>query len=239
MCSNNKKEQVNRMKKFSLRKLPPMGILMAVTFLSITATGIIFGQSLFRMIPLYVSMIIGLLQTRANRYASLMGGINSILYAAVYMSLSLYGSAGYALLVSCPIQLITFIRWSRNSYKQTTVFRKMTGKQRLWLTAGTAAAFIILYIALAAAGSGYQILDNASTLLGILVSFLTMLAFIEYAYLGLVSGVVSILLNAVMTLSQPEQITYLIFSVYSFICVTRGFFYVRRIYQEQQTALHR
>jgi len=227
-------KRVDTMKKPLLRSISPMWILMAVTFASITVTGIIFRQSLFRMIPLYVSMVIGMLQTRANRYASLMGGINSLLYAAVYYHLSLYASAAYALLVSCPIQLVTFIRWSKNAYKQTTVFRRMTGRQRFWVTLATAAAFAVLYVVLAAAGSGYQILDNASTLLGILVAFLTMFAFIEYAYLGLVSGVVSILLNAVMTVSQPEQITYLIFSVYSFICIIRAFSFVRRTYREQQ-----
>lgn len=224
------------MKKFSLRQIQPIWILMAVTCIAITATAVIFGQSWFRMVPLYVSLIIAVLQSRASRYAPLMGGINSLWYAVVYWSLSLYGSAAYALLVSCPIQLLTFIRWSRHAYKHSTEFRRMTTKQRLLVAVGMVVSFSVLYIILAAAGSGYQILDNASTLMGILVSFLTMLAFIEYAYLGIVSGIISIALNLQMTLAEPAQITYLIFSVYSFICVTRAFFYVRKLYKEQQEA---
>ena len=55
-------------------------ILMAVTAVLITVTGIIFKQSFFRILPLYVSLVIGYLQTRMSRYAPLMGGINSILY---------------------------------------------------------------------------------------------------------------------------------------------------------------
>ena len=222
------------MKKFSLRQIQPIWLLMAATFIAITSTAIIFGQSWFRMVPLYVSLIIAMLQSKANRYASLMGGINSLWYAVVYWTLSLYGSAAYALLVSCPIQLLTFIRWSKHAYKHSTEFRRMNKKQRLLVVLGMLAAFAVLYVILAAAGSGYQILDNASTLMGILVSFLTMFAFIEYAYLGIVSGIISIALNLQITLAEPAQITYLIFSVYSFICVTRAFFFVRKLYKEQQ-----
>lgn len=211
-----------------------MWILMAMTFIAITATGIIFKQNWFRMIPLYVSLIIGMLQSKANRYASLMGGINSLLYAVVYWNLSLYGSAAYALLVSCPIQLITFVRWSRHAYKHSTEFRRLTARQRIWTGILTLTAFAVLYMILAAAGSGYQLLDNVSTLMGILISFLTMFAFIEYAYMGLLNGVVAIMLNLQMTLHEPAQITYLIFSIYSFICIIRAFFFIRKLYREQQ-----
>ena len=225
------------MKKISFCNIQPMWILMAVTFLAITVTGIVFKQSWFRMIPLYVSLIIGMLQSKANRYSSLMGGINSLLYAVVYWSLSLYGSAAYALLVSCPIQLVTFIRWSKHAYKHSTEFRKMTSKQRMWVLLGMLAAFVVLYIILARAGSGYQILDNASTLMGILVSFLTMFAFIEYTWLMLPSGVVGICLDLSVSVNHPEQITYVIYACYSLICVTIGFFRVRQLYAEQQKSM--
>ena len=33
---------------------------------------------------------------------------------------------------------------------------------------------------------------------------------------------------------KPEQLTYLIFSIYSLICITRGFFQARALYAEQQ-----
>ena len=37
-----------------------------------------------------------------------------------------------AILFSCPIQLITFVRWSKNSYRQSTKFRRLTVKQRIF-----------------------------------------------------------------------------------------------------------
>ena len=97
---------------FTKDNLPRL-CLMAVTAVLITVTGIIFRQSFIRILPLYVSLLVGLLQSRANRYASLLGGLNSILYTLVYIYLGLYASAGYALLFSFPLQIVTFILWSR------------------------------------------------------------------------------------------------------------------------------
>ena len=71
-------------------------------------------------------------------------------------------------------------------------------------------------------------------LFGVLISILTMFAFIEYTYLIVVSSVISIYLHAVMLIDKPEQLTYLIFSIYSLICIIRGFFQARALYKEQQ-----
>jgi hypothetical protein len=62
----------------------PLLCIMAVTAAGITIAGFLFHQSFFRILPLYISLIIALLQSRMIRYASLIGGINSILYALVY-----------------------------------------------------------------------------------------------------------------------------------------------------------
>ncbi len=215
------------------RDILPKLILIFITAAAITVTGILFRQSVLRVLPLYISLIIGALQSRANRYAPLLGGFNSILYMIVYLYLGLYASAGYALLFSCPIQLITFIRWSKNKYGNSTQFRRMSTKQRILVSTAFLLSFITLFLVLRAAGSSHQLLDNLSTLLGILISFLTMFACIEYTYLMLPSGIVSIVLNLATMQEHPEQITYLIFSFYSMICVTQGFFRVRRLYAEQ------
>ena len=223
-----------------LRKIPrdilPKLILILITAAAITVTGILYRQSVLRILPLYISLIIGALQSRANRYAPLLGGFNSILYMIVYMYLGLYASAAYALLFSCPIQLVTFVRWSKNKYGASTYFRSMSVRGRILTVLGFLASFAVLFVILRAAGSEHQLLDNLSSLLGILISILTMLAFIEYSYLMLPSGIVSIVLNLATMQEHPEQITYLIFSFYSMICVTQGFFRVRKLYKEQQNA---
>ena len=70
--------------------------------------------------------------------------------------------------------------------------------------------------------------------MGILITILTMFAFVEYTWLMLPSGLLNIALNIATMQTNPEQITYVVFSVYSMICVTIQFFCVRRLYGEQQ-----
>ncbi|MBQ8400418.1 MAG: nicotinamide mononucleotide transporter [Clostridia bacterium] len=222
---------------FTKANLPRL-CMIAVTAVLITTTGILFQQSFLRILPLYISLFVGALQARASRYASLLGGCNSILYTLVYWYLGLYASAGYALFFSCPVQIATFIRWSRNKYGSSTHFRRMTGKQRILTAAGFLICFAALYAVLKIAGSSYQLLDNLSSLLGILISVLTMLAFIEYTWLMLPSGIISICLNLATMADYPEQITYVIFSLYSIICVTQQFFRVRKLYREQEEISH-
>ncbi|MBE6597276.1 MAG: nicotinamide mononucleotide transporter [Ruminococcaceae bacterium] len=211
--------------------------LMIITAALITVTGVVYHQRVIRILPLYISLVIGLLQSRASRFAPLLGGFNSILYMIVYLNLGLYASAGYALLFSFPIQIITFVRWSRQKYKDSTQFRAMTCRQRIATAVISGVAIAVLCLILDWIGSNYSVLDSLSSLLGILVSILTMLAFIEYTWLMLPSGLIGIALNFATMQDHPEQITYLIFAIYSLICVTIGFFRVRKLYAEQ-TATH-
>ena len=87
--------------------------LIAFTAFSITCTGIMTSQEILRIIPLYVSLFVGMLQSRASRHAPLIGGINAILYSVVYFRFGLFASAISALLVSSPFQLATFFRWQK------------------------------------------------------------------------------------------------------------------------------
>ena len=221
---------------FSKSNLPRL-ILLAVTAILITVMGILFRQSFIRILPLYVSLFVAVLQSRANRYACLLGGLNSILYTIVYVYLGLYASAGYAILFSFPLQIITFILWSRRKEGESTRFRRLSPLCRLLVLFGFAVSSVALGFILKAAGSSHQLLDNLSSLMGILITILTMFAFVEYTWLMLPSGLLNIALNIATMQTNPEQITYVVFSVYSMICVTIQFFCVRKLYAEQQKKL--
>ena len=207
---------------------------MPLTAVAITVTGIIWKQSFIRILPLYISLTVVLLQSRANKYAPLIGGFNSILYTFTYIYLSLYASAAYALLFSFPVQILTFFRWSKRAYKNSTLFRSMTPKQRIILSLAFMASFCIIFAVLSALVSSYQFVDSLSSLTGIVVSILTLFAFVEYTWLMIPNCILGIILNVVTTIDHPEQITYLIYSVFSLICVTRGFISVRNLYKEQK-----
>ncbi len=212
-------------------------ILMALTGILITITGIYYKQSFLRILPLYNSLIIAILQSRVNRYSNLLGSINSLLYAAVYFYYKLYASFFSALLFSFPMQMITFIRWNKNKWESSTVLKKLTWKMRSVLIAGYSIMVVAMWKVLPLFGAEYAFLDSATNILGVFVLFLTMFAYIEYTTCMLINGVISIVLYITMLENTPETVPFLIFSVYSFICIVFAYFEAKRLYKKQNNEL--
>ena len=96
-------------------------VLLAVTAVCITVSGILYKQPLLHILPLYISLVISLLQARVNRVAYLIGAGNAILYAIVYWHFRLYASALYAILFSFTIQLATYFLWSKHPSGKATI----------------------------------------------------------------------------------------------------------------------
>ncbi len=210
-------------------------VLMGITGVLITFTGIYYKQDFLRILPLYISLVIAMLQSRVNRYASLMGSINSLLYGVSYIFYGIYASAISAFLFSFPVQMLTFVRWNKNKWKNSTVLRKLNIKQRIIISVGFVVALVVMWVVLPLIGSQYVFLDSVTNLLGILIYFLTMFAFVEYTFLMVINGVIGIALNVEMLGNEPEIASYLIFSVYSFICIVFAFFNAKKLYKSQQS----
>ncbi len=211
-------------------------ILMAVTAVLITVTGIYFMQDFLRILPLYISLFVGAMQTRASRFAPLVGSFNSILYGLTSLYMRQYASMVSEIGVSFPVQLVTFLLWSKRKVGGTTKFRKLSKGWRIVLAAGFVIAYVIVMFVLEKADGNNAYLDNASALLANFIYFLTMFAFIEYTWLMIPSGIITILLRVAMIADDPSYVTYLIFAIYSMICTVRQFFRVRALYKEQQAA---
>ena len=210
--------------------------LVFVTFLLITVTGIIFRQVWYRILPLYISLFVMLLQTRANRYAFLLGGLNSILYAIVGFSLKLYGSGCSALLISFPMQVLTFIRWNKESYGNSTVLKRLTNKSRVFFILGFALLWSILYFVLSKLDSGYIILDNTVTILGLFGTVFSLLRLIEYPFISIISSFINLILYIVMLKEHPGQITYVIYTAYSIICCAISLRFMTKLYIKQNSS---
>lgn len=206
-------------------------IIMAVL---LTAAGIYFHQSFFRILPLFISLAVMILQSKVSRYAFLLGGLNSILYAVVYLYYGLYGVAAQAFLFSFPMQIITFFNWKKNSEKSTVKFRRLGGGGLALCGALFAAAWTGLFFVLKKLGSDYAVLDNTVTLLGVFASVLTVSAFIEYTYLNLSVAIVNIFLYIQVIPAHHDQVTYLIYGIYSLICMSMHFARARKMWKNQQ-----
>lgn len=209
-------------------------VLMGVTAVGITVTGIYSGQSFLNYLPLYISLVIGMLQSKVNRYSCLLGSVNSILYGIVYFYFDLYASALSAILFSFPIQMITFIRWNKNKRGNSTKLNKLTLKQKLLMLAGYVVLLLLMWWLLPLLGAEYAFLDSASNLLGIIIYFLTMFAFVEYTSCMLVNGLITIVLYITMLKDSFDIAPHLVFAVYSFICISFAFFEARKLYKSQQ-----
>jgi hypothetical protein len=140
--------------------------------------------------------------------------------------------AASALLWSCPLQLITFWRWSKRSYRQSTEFRTMKPLHWLLTVIVFVVGFVVVHFMLDAAESSYRILDNLSTILGLIVTFLSLLSFREYSWLMLVTSSIGLVLYVIMTLDDPAQSTYLIYGINSMICIVRQFFSVQKLFTD-------
>ena len=225
--------------KWTSKRIFSISLLLASAIL-ITVSSIMFDnrpllQRVLLTAPLYVSLVIGMLQSGANRFSYLLGGLNCIVYTVAYIILGLYATAASTLLFSCPIQLITFWRWSKRSYKQSTEFKRL--KPIHWILGGIvfAICFVLIQFVLKAASSSYPTLDNLATLVGLTVSILSLLSFREYSWLMPVTCLINLILFFVMAMDDPAQITYLIYAINSMICITMQFFSVRKIYAEQRS----
>lgn len=209
-------------------------LLIGILYIVITVCGIIFKQPFYRIIPLYFTLIVATLQIYGSRWASLIGGVNSVIYAIVYLVLGLYATALYWILVACPIQLIAFFRWRKRAYKHSTEFRKLTGKQMILMVVAFLAAYAVAYFFLSQSDSNYKFLDVASSVTGICSMLLMMFAFTDYTFFWLTNAVITIVLNALMMREYPGQITYLIMSVYQCFAAARAVKNLPALYREQQ-----
>lgn len=212
-------------------------IIIVITGIAILTTGILTKQNFFLMVPLFISLFVMSFQSEANRYGSLMGAINSLIYTAAYTYMGVYGSAASALLLSFPMQLMTFFNWKKHAYKKTVVFKQMSNKMRVTSTVGVLALWAVTALILYKLKYEYAIFDSILFLLGIIVSVLTMLAYIEYTYLWIVQAVVGLFLNVQMIINDYSQTTYFVYGIYALYCVICAFINVRKFYKEQQKEL--
>ena len=220
-------------KTTSIKKALPL-LLLLLTAILITVAAVYFKQVPYLVFPLYISLLVGMLQAKANRYTHLVGSLNSVLYAATFLYLGLYSSMCSALFINFPLQLATFIRWSKNADGHSTKFKKLKPTAWILMAAIFAVSLVALNAIMVALGSSYVLLDNSHALIGFFATVLSLFAFKEYSYLMIGSGTLTVLLYLEMIAENPAQATHLIYAVYTLICIVRQFFSVRRIYQKQQ-----
>ena len=211
-------------------------VVLAITFILITVFAFVYPDDILRFIPLYFSMGIMFLSSKANRFSFIFGALNCILYSFVFMKLKLYSSVASSLFMSLPLQIMTFILWGKNKYKKTTIFKKLTKKQIVTVSIISVVAWVMLNTITSFMGAENTLLDSFTFVLGTVATLLTMLQYIEYTYVSLVSNIVTLVLYLTILPAEPSQITYVIYQIYAVICIFVTRSTVMAYYREQRRA---
>lgn len=191
----------------------------------------------FQVLPLFISLCVMIIQSSANRYGYLLGSLNSLIYAAVYLFiLGLPGSASSAAFISFPFQLATFISWSRKPYGNSTVFKKFSKLTLVITSVALCAIWAIWCLLTSSFASLKSALDIATALLGYFIPILTMLGFLDYIYFNLVSQAIGIVLMLTLTITDISRLPNLVYSVYAGICLILAFRKITALYKEQNSS---
>ncbi len=203
-------------------KLPLTWIALGM-FVCIITCGIIFKTAPIKVIPLCISCVIMFLQANVNRYAFLLGGLNSLIYAASSISMKLYVGALNCVAVSFPLQIITFINWNKNTRDGQTETKKLAFKGRLLVFGITAGLWVLLFVIFSGLDSPYIALDNTASVIGIITTVLCLLRYSEYAVLQVIGGVVSMATYIRLTMDDISNIVWIIYMGYSLVCTVVAF----------------
>ena len=210
-----------------------MPVLILLTAMGITVSSILYEQSFFRILPLYISLFVMAFQSRGLRIAPLLGSINSLLYAAVFFHYSLYASMINSAFVAFPFQLLAFFRWTKRKDGATTHFRVMTPRGRLAFIGLLAVAYIPYLFLNHTLGTQHLFLDTAASLLSLSATFLMVLAYWEYTLVASTSFLTQATMYTLMLATLPEQLPYAIYMSYAALCNLRGSLVVRSIFKRQ------
>jgi nicotinamide mononucleotide transporter PnuC len=206
----------------------PIKILASSVFIAEVVLAIIYKPAILSILPVFISVFILFMQTRVNRYAYLVGAINALLYAIAYYTMSLPATAAYALLVSFPLQLVTFFAWQKHTTKGSTATQKMEWRGRVILASAVAITWLLMYVIFKSFDSEFMFFDTTVSVLGIVATVLILLRYAEGTLIGFPSSIVSIIMYISMIGSDPSRIIWLIFTVYTLICQTVTFINMQR-----------
>ena len=182
-------------------------------------------QTFFKTLPTLITLAVQLLNVRVNRYAFLLGGINAVIYGIVYLTEGLYFSMISALALSAPIQLYAFINWGKNRTSNAkNELRFLSLKQRIWVIGIILCGWGICYFGLSGlfATARMPLPDTLIFSIGITVSVLAAMRYVDSQYINICSCTISIIMWSIICASEPENINYLIISFYNTFMIIKA-----------------
>ena len=209
---------------------------MAMTGIGILICAIVFKQMFIKVLPLFFSLLIMLLNSRANRIGFILGAINSCIYIIGYLMEGVYGSVA-STAFGIVIMLITYFRWKSKAYGKATVFRRFSAWGRVLLTLVLCVAWATTSFVLWKMGGTATVVDGLTMVLGFAVNILNIVAYVEAPFLNIISGLcqTALWVQIIFVNDNYAATTYLVYMVYCTYMITRTFYRWRALYKEQQS----
>jgi|GEM_PF-2790303 len=214
-------------------------IPMAATALCILYFAIVRQQPFIQAFPLLVSLYVQYLTAHANRWSFVVGGTNSIVYAIGFMMLRTYFSAIQSVLISAPLQYVSFFLWKKNAKAGDKISSRLRFLSLPWQVTcvlGTVALWLSLYFVFTPlfADASFPLIDSFVFAMGVISPILSAFRFVEAQYYSLVSQVVYALMWILISFTDPTCINYVLISVYGLYRVIEASVNWTRLYLAQR-----
>jgi len=176
------------------------------------------------MLPMLNTLVIMLLSANANRFAFLFGGLNSLIYGIVYFTEHVYFSMISAVLVSFPLQMLSFFYWKRREAGKETPLRMLRAKGRLGVLGIGAAAYGASYFWLLPffTDAAVPAVDILVFVLGIVITVMAALCYVESQYLNIISCVFNFVMWLLIAMEDLSNLNYLVISLYNLFRVSQA-----------------
>ena len=182
-------------------------------------------QTFIKTLPTLVTLVVQILLSYANRFGFLLGGINALVYGISYFDEGLYFSFVSAVLISAPIQIYSFLNWSKKQIKANrTELKLLSPKMRIAIIGGTVAAWLAVFFGLSGLFVTAQLpaFDSFSFVAGTVVSLLAAFRYVESQYLSAFSCCMAIIMWIIICTRNPSNVNYLIISVYNLFMILKA-----------------
>lgn len=228
MLQEEKKTQLKR--KILLEYLP-----MSITGIGILISAIVFKQMVIKVVPLFVSLLVMLLSSRANRFTFLLGAANSVIYIIGYIMEGVYGQVAQAVF-GIVMMLIAYFRWKKDAYGKSTHFRSFSIRGKILLTLVICAAWATASFVLWKMNGTAVVFDGLTMVLGFAVNILNVWGFIEVPFINLIASFMQSIMwvQIIFANGNYAAATYFVSNLYNLYMIARTAIKWCSLYKEQQ-----
>ena len=210
---------------------------MGVCAVAILTCAFVFEQKWYKVLPTLNTLVILLLSARVDRRSFLLGGLNAAFYGIGFFTEGLYFSVINGLLVSMPLQLFSFFNWKKHADGKSTKLRTLGWKGEIVVIFSTVIGCLLCYwFLLPFFGGGQQqaALDIFLFVIGLVITVLSMLRYVEAPYYNLISSAANLTMWTLICSGNIANLKYLIMAAYSMFRVVQSAISWTKQYQKSK-----